>query len=53
MRRSPYGASLMPLGTARMPNLGIARPEPVVYSFYRIDWKIFDALRAARVPAPR
>ena len=29
-----------------MPNLGVARPEPVVYSFYRIDWAVFDSLRA-------
>lgn len=58
VRRSPWGASLVPLGQARMPNLGIARPEPTVYSFYRIDWPTFDSLRAARAhppspPAPR
>jgi len=46
--RSPYGACLQPLGAAEMPNLGIARPEPTVYSFYRVDWAAFDSLRAAR-----
>ena len=49
--RSPYGACLKPLGIAEMPNLGIALPEPTVYSFYRVDWAVFDSLHAARTAA--
>ena len=45
---SPYAASLVPLGLARVPNLGVARPEPATYSFYRIDWNTFDSLRVAQ-----
>jgi hypothetical protein len=48
LRRSPYAASLTPLGTSRVPNLGIARPTPAVYTVYRIDWAAFDSLRAER-----
>lgn len=46
--RSPYRACLTSLGEARVLNLGIARPEPVVYSFYKVNWAVFDSLRAAR-----
>jgi len=45
LEESPYATSLVPLGTARMPNLGIARPEPAVYSFYRVDWAAYDSFR--------
>ena len=48
IRRSPYAAALQPLGHETVPNLGIARPEPATYSFYRIDWAAFDSLRARR-----
>jgi hypothetical protein len=44
-RRSPYAAALVPLGHAEVPNLGVARPEPAVYTFYRIDWAAYDSLR--------
>jgi len=47
MRASRYGRALMPLGTAPMPSLGVSIPEPVVYTFYRVDWAVFDSLRAA------
>jgi hypothetical protein len=47
-RRSPYGACLTPLGTATVPNLGIARPGTVVYSFYRVDWDAFDRMSSGR-----
>ncbi len=47
IRRSRFAACLTPLGTARVPNLGIARPEPAVYTFYRIDWSAFESLRPA------
>jgi hypothetical protein len=45
---SPWGACLTPLGAAPMPNLGVARSAPVVYSFYRVDWARYDSLRARR-----
>lgn len=45
-RESRYGSALSPLGTASMPNLGVARPDPVIYTFYRVDWAVFDSLRA-------
>jgi hypothetical protein len=48
LTRSRYAACLTPLGEARMPNLGPASPAPVVYSLYRVDWSVFDSLRAAR-----
>jgi hypothetical protein len=32
-----------------VPNLGIARPEPITYSVYRIDWAVFDSVRAVRL----
>jgi hypothetical protein len=42
--RSRFGTALVPLGSASVPNLGIARPDAVVYSFYRIDWQAYDSL---------
>jgi len=47
-RRSPWRGALVPLGHASLPNLGIARPGEAVYSFYRIDWAVFDSLAASR-----
>ena len=47
-RRSPWGEALVPLGAAEVPNLGLARPDAAVYTFYRIDWATFDSLRASR-----
>src|SRR5262249_20293082 len=41
-QRSPWRACLVPLGHAALPNLGVARPGPAVYSFYRIDWVVHD-----------
>jgi hypothetical protein len=49
-RRSPYGDCLTSLGSAAVPNLGIARPRPAVYTFYRVDWAVFDTLRSRRSP---
>ena len=46
--RSRFGPALIPLGHASVPNLGIARPGEVVYSFYRIDWAAYDSLKAER-----
>ncbi len=48
LTHSRYAACLTPLGEARVPNLGLARPESVAYSFYRVDWAVFDSLRASR-----
>ena len=42
LRRSPYAWCFVPLGHADVPNLGIARPGTVVYSFYRVDWSRYD-----------
>jgi hypothetical protein len=44
-RRSPYGPCLTTLGSAGVPNLGIARPHPAVYTLYRVDWAVFDSLK--------
>jgi hypothetical protein len=50
LRRSPYAACLLPLGHASVPNLGIARPQPMEYTIYRVDWRRFDALRSGPRP---
>jgi hypothetical protein len=42
--RSRYSAALIPLGNASVPNLGISRPGEAVYSYYRIDWAVYDSL---------
>jgi hypothetical protein len=52
LRRSPYASVLTPIGTASVPNLGIARPTPAVYTVYRVDWAAFDSLRAGRPRQP-
>lgn len=46
--RSRYATALVPIGNASVPNLGIARPGEAVYSFYRIDWAVYDSLKAHR-----
>lgn len=48
LTESPYARCLTALGEASVPNLGVAQPEPVVYSFYRVDWTVFDSLRTRR-----
>jgi len=48
LAESPYAECLTPLGEARVPNLGVAQPEPVIYSFYRVNWAVFDSLRTRR-----
>ena len=47
-RRSAWAASLARIGHASLPNLGIARPVPTVYSFYRIEWAAYDSLAGTR-----
>jgi hypothetical protein len=46
--RSPWSGALVPLGHASLPNLGVARPDSAVYSFYRVDWAAYDSLAALR-----
>ena len=48
LAESPYADCLTPLGEASVPNLGLAQPEPVVYSFYKVNWTVFDSLRTRR-----
>jgi len=48
LTESPYARCLTALGEASVPNLGVAQPEPVVYSFYRVNWTVFDSLRTRR-----
>ncbi|MFI5370071.1 MAG: hypothetical protein ACHQ52_00840 [Candidatus Eisenbacteria bacterium] len=49
LERSKYAACLTPIGHSTVPNLGIARPDPITYSVYRIDWAVFDSVRAVRM----
>ncbi len=46
--RSPWRGALVPLGYASLPNLGVARPDSAVYSFYRIEWATYDSLTSVR-----
>ena len=46
MRASAYAPALARIGVARVPNLGLARPQAAYYSFYRVRWSAFDSLRA-------
>jgi hypothetical protein len=48
LHRSRYGACLVPIGSATIPGLGIARPGDAVYTFYRVDWAAYDTLRVRR-----
>lgn len=48
LERSPWRAALVPIGQASLPNLGVARPDSAVYSFYRIDWAQYDSLAMQR-----
>jgi hypothetical protein len=48
LQRSPHAACLTPIGTATVPNLGIARPGEVIYTFYRVDWPKYEETAASR-----
>ena len=48
LRRSSYAPCFVTLGHAEVPNLGIARPGTMVYSFYRVDWSHYDSLAVHR-----
>jgi len=43
-RRSRWTRALSRIGTATLPNLGVTRPAPIVYSFYRIEWSVVDSI---------
>ena len=43
-RRSRFASALTRVGAATLPNLGVARPEPAVYSFYRVNWALADSI---------
>ena len=47
-RRSRYARALARLGTGTLPNLGVSRPTPAVYSFYRIDWAMVDSIATSQ-----
>ena len=47
-RRSRWARALTRIGTATLPNLGVARPTPAVYSFYRIDWSVVDSIATSQ-----
>jgi hypothetical protein len=46
-RRSRFAHALARLGAATLPNLGVARPQPAVYSFYRVNWTLVDSIAAS------
>jgi len=48
LQRSPYAPALEVMGSAPLPNLGVARPDPAVYTFYRVNWARVDSMRRAR-----
>ncbi|MGH2668974.1 MAG: hypothetical protein ACRDH5_07650, partial [bacterium] len=48
LEESPYAACLTALAEASVPGLGVSQPRPVVYTLYRVDWTVFDTLRARR-----
>jgi hypothetical protein len=47
-RRSRFAPALSRLGSAALPNLGVARPTPAVYSFYGIDWAVVDSITGSQ-----
>jgi hypothetical protein len=47
-RRSRFTPALTRLGSATLPNLGVSRPTPAVYSFYRVDWAIVDSITSSQ-----
>jgi hypothetical protein len=47
LRESPFAPALTPLFSARTQSLAMARPGPVDYTLYRVDWAAVDSLRAA------
>jgi len=43
-RRSRFARALTRIGTATLPNLGVSRPTPAVYSFYAVNWAGVDSI---------
>jgi arabinofuranosyltransferase len=48
LRRSPYAAALVPVGSTVAPSLGISRGGRTVYTLYRVRWEAYDSLRVRR-----
>jgi hypothetical protein len=46
-RRSRFVSALTRIGTATLPNLGVSRPTPAVYSFYRVNWSSVDSIASS------
>jgi hypothetical protein len=44
LHESPYRPALDPLATARTQSLAIAKPGPVDYTLYKVDWGIVDSI---------
>jgi hypothetical protein len=48
LRRSPYAAALVPVGSTVAPSLGISRGGRTVYTLYRVRWEAYDSLKVLR-----
>lgn len=46
LQESPFWPALDPIATARTQSLAIAKPGPVDYTLYKIDWAIADSIAA-------
>jgi hypothetical protein len=48
LHQSPFWRALDPIATARTQSLAIAKPGPIDYTLYKIDWTIADSIAAGR-----
>lgn len=46
LHESPYWPALEPIATARTQSLAIAKPGPVDYTLYKVDWTVADSIGA-------
>ncbi|HKA23725.1 MAG TPA: hypothetical protein VKF80_01960 [Candidatus Eisenbacteria bacterium] len=53
LHESPFWPALDPIATARTQSLAIAKPGPVDYTLYKIDWSIADSVAAAMARTSR
>jgi len=53
LHESPYWPALDPIATARTQSLAIAKPGPVDYTLYKVDWAIADTLEGATARTSR
>jgi hypothetical protein len=53
LHESPYWPALDPVATARTQSLAIAKPGPVDYTLYKVDWAVVDSLEGARARTSR